>query len=82
MFIGIDVSRDTLEVASSAQAASWRRANDTAGVEALCAELGCPFGLMITSPALSPAWSAGPPLTTSETSAPSGLSSLNESASV
>lgn len=39
MFIGIDVSRDTLEVASSAQAASWRRANDTAGIDALCAEL-------------------------------------------
>ena len=39
MFIGIDVSRDTLEVASSAQAASWRRANDTADIEALCAEL-------------------------------------------
>ena len=39
MFIGIDVSRDTLEVAGSAQAASWQRANDTAGIEALCAEL-------------------------------------------
>jgi len=38
-FIGIDVSRDTLEVASCAQASSWRRANDTAGIEALCTEL-------------------------------------------
>ncbi len=38
-FIGIDVSRDTLEVASSAQAGSWQRANESAGIEALCAEL-------------------------------------------
>lgn len=38
-FIGIDVSRDTLEVASSTQTASWQRTNDTAGIEALCNEL-------------------------------------------
>jgi transposase len=38
-FIGIDVSRDTLEVASSTQTASWQRTNDTAGIEALCDEL-------------------------------------------
>lgn len=38
-FIGIDVSRDTLEVGSTSQATSWQRPNDTAGIEALCAEL-------------------------------------------
>ena len=39
VFIGIDVSRDTLEVGSSAQPATWRHGNDTAGIEALTAEL-------------------------------------------
>ena len=34
VFIGIDVSKDTLEVASSAQASSWQAVNDTAGIEA------------------------------------------------
>ena len=37
--IGIDVSRDTLEVASSCQSQSWQRPNDTEGIEALCSEL-------------------------------------------
>ena len=39
VFIGIDVSRDTLEVGSTAQAASWSHANDVDGIEALCSEL-------------------------------------------
>ena len=39
VFIGIDVSRDTLEVGSSAKAATWRHGNDGAGIEALTAEL-------------------------------------------
>jgi transposase len=39
VFIGIDVSRDTLEVGSSAKAATWRHGNDSAGIEALTAEL-------------------------------------------
>ena len=38
MFIGIDVSKDTLEVASSAQA-SWQASNDTVGIEALSTQL-------------------------------------------
>ena len=39
VFIGIDVSRDTLEVGSSAKATTWRHGNDSAGIEALTAEL-------------------------------------------
>jgi transposase len=39
VFIGIDVSRDTLEVGSTAQPSTSRQANDTAGIEALTAEL-------------------------------------------
>jgi transposase len=39
IFIGIDVSRDTLEVGSSAMPTSWRQANDTQGIEALTAQL-------------------------------------------
>jgi transposase len=39
VFIGIDVSRDTLEVGSSAKPATWRHGNDGAGIEALTAEL-------------------------------------------
>jgi transposase len=39
IFIGIDVSKDTLEVASSGQPDSWPRPNDSAGIEALCSEL-------------------------------------------
>lgn len=39
VFIGIDVSRDTLEVGSSVRATTWRHGNDGAGIEALTAEL-------------------------------------------
>jgi transposase len=39
VFIGIDVSRDTLEVGSSAKPATWRHGNDSTGIEALTAEL-------------------------------------------
>ena len=39
VFIGIDVSKDTLEVSSSAQASSWQASNDTAGIEALSMQL-------------------------------------------
>jgi transposase len=39
VFIGIDVSRDTLEVGVTMQPTSWQRPNDTAGIEALCTEL-------------------------------------------
>lgn len=46
VFIGIDVSKDTLEVASSAQASSWQAVNDTAGIEALSTQL------LTTAPAL------------------------------
>lgn len=38
-FVGIDVSSTTLEVASNTRAETWRQANDTAGIEALTAEL-------------------------------------------
>jgi transposase len=38
-FVGIDVSRDTLEVASSTRHETWQQANDTAGIEAMTAEL-------------------------------------------
>ena len=46
VFIGTDVSKDTLEVASSAQASSWQAVNDTAGIEALSTQL------LTTAPAL------------------------------
>jgi transposase len=39
VFIGIDVSRDTLEVGSTAQASTSRQSNDTPGIEALTADL-------------------------------------------
>lgn len=39
VFIGIDVSRDTLEIARSAQDGSWQRPNDSTGTEVLVAEL-------------------------------------------
>jgi len=39
LFIGIDVSRDTLEIGSTAAAESWCYANQSAGIEALCVEL-------------------------------------------
>lgn len=39
IFIGIDVSKDTLEVASSAQASTWQASNDTVGIEALGVQL-------------------------------------------
>lgn len=39
MFIGIDVSKDTLEVASTAQAKSWQASNDTPGIESLGLQL-------------------------------------------
>ena len=38
-FVGIDVSGQTLEVASSAQAATWQVPNDAAGIEALAGQL-------------------------------------------
>jgi transposase len=38
-FIGIDVSRDTLEVGITTQPATWQRPNDIEGIEALCTEL-------------------------------------------
>jgi transposase len=38
VFIGIDVSRDKLEVAST-MASTWLRSNDTSGIEALAGEL-------------------------------------------
>jgi len=39
IFIGMDVSKDTLEVASTAQTKSWQAANDTSGIEALGLQL-------------------------------------------
>jgi transposase len=39
VFIGIDVSREWLEVASSARPSSWRHGNDSGGIETLTAEL-------------------------------------------
>lgn len=39
IFIGIDVSRDTLEIASSSQPRTWQHPNETSGIEALCTEL-------------------------------------------
>lgn len=38
-FVGIDVSSQTLEVASSAQANTWQVPNDAAGIEALATQL-------------------------------------------
>lgn len=39
VFIGIDVSSQTLEVASSAQAKTWQASNDAHGIESLCRQL-------------------------------------------
>jgi len=39
LFIGIDVSKDTLEVASTAQTKSWQASNETSGIEALGLQL-------------------------------------------
>jgi transposase len=39
VFVGIDVSSQTLEVASSAQAKTWQLANDATGIEQLAVEL-------------------------------------------
>ena len=39
VFIGIDVSSQTLEVASSAQAKTWQASNDAHGIESLCCQL-------------------------------------------
>lgn len=39
VFIGIDVSSQTLEVASIAQAKTWQASNDVQGIESLCSRL-------------------------------------------
>lgn len=39
VFIGIDVSSQTLEVASTAQAKTWQASNDVQGIESLCSRL-------------------------------------------
>lgn len=39
IFIGIDVSRDTLEVGSTQPCATWRQANDSEGIQALGEQL-------------------------------------------
>lgn len=39
IFVGIDVSRDTLQAGSTAAPSGWQRSNDTDGIEALSAEL-------------------------------------------
>ncbi|WP_157661105.1 IS110 family transposase, partial [Burkholderia ubonensis] len=39
VFIGIDVSRDTLEIGSSTASSTWQYANDSDGIEAMTAEL-------------------------------------------
>ena len=39
VFIGIDVSSQTLEVASSAQTKTWQASNDAHGIESLCSQL-------------------------------------------
>lgn len=39
VFIGIDVSSQTLEVACSAQAKTWQASNDAHGIESLCGQL-------------------------------------------
>jgi transposase len=39
LFIGIDVSRDTLELGSTAQTSPWQHRNDLAGIDALSTEL-------------------------------------------
>jgi transposase len=36
VFVGIDVSKETLEVAASSNSNSWKMANDSEGVNALC----------------------------------------------
>ncbi|MGV2480310.1 UNVERIFIED_CONTAM: IS110 family transposase, partial [Salmonella enterica subsp. enterica serovar Weltevreden] len=38
-FVGIDVSSQTLEVASSAEPKTWQVGNDAAGIERLTAQL-------------------------------------------
>jgi transposase len=40
VFVGIDVSSQTLEVASSAETKTWQVANDGTGIEQLAAQLG------------------------------------------
>ena len=39
VFVGIDVSSQTLQIASSAAAKTWKAANDTAGIEQLVVQL-------------------------------------------
>ncbi|WP_157646246.1 IS110 family transposase, partial [Burkholderia ubonensis] len=39
VFIGIDVSRDTLEIGSSTASSTWQYANNSDGIEAMTAEL-------------------------------------------
>ena len=39
VFIGIDVSSQTLELASTAQATTWQVANDVAGIEQLVRQI-------------------------------------------
>lgn len=39
VFIGIDVSSQSLEVASSAQSKTWQASNDVHGIESLCSQL-------------------------------------------
>ena len=39
VFVGIDVSSQTLEVASSAQTKTWQVSNDTSGLESLVSQL-------------------------------------------
>ena len=39
VFVGIDVSSQTLEVASSTEAKTWQVGNDAAGIEQLTAQL-------------------------------------------
>jgi len=45
-FVGIDVSRATLEVASSTRPETWQQVNDTGGIEAMTAQL------LVLAPAL------------------------------
>ena len=40
VFVGIDVSSEMLEVASTAQSGAWQVGNDTAGIEQLASRLG------------------------------------------
>ena len=39
VFVGIDVSSQTLEVASSSQAKTWHVSNDAAGLDSLVSRL-------------------------------------------